>query len=232
MYNGSGIKRRLFEMLPNILTKDSPNLNNFGNFINRPDVNRAIMGITAIVTQPFIDKHNPDVDKETAETSMCRTTGKIIAGTTVGCIVRAGVYYLINACTSLDPKAPKWKKWLMPSENMQRRAFNHNNDWFKSYKNVLATALGLGIMLITNPLLDVPLTSMITKKLNNRRKSKQNTPEVNPGVNSGATSGVNSGTNSWANTRPNQVVFPTGRHSMNQWLSTGANNTVTERRVK
>lgn len=193
MYQGAGIKRRLFEMIPNILVKDSPLLGEFGNFINRPDVNRGIMGLTAIVTQPFIDKHNPDVDKETAETSMCRTTGKIIAGTTVGCVVRAGVYYLINACTSLDPNAPKWKKWLMPSEQMQRKLLSHNNDWFKSYKNVLATALGLGIMLITNPLLDVPLTSFITKKLNNWRKSKQANavePEPNPVANPTTNRGV------------------------------------------
>lgn len=171
--HGLGIKRRLFDMIPNMLVKDSPILNNFGNIINRPDVNRGIMGVTAILTQPFIDKHNPDVDKETAETSMCRTIGKIVAGTTVGCIVRSGVYYLMNACTSLDPNAAKWKKLLMPSGRMQRALAQHNMDWFKSYKNVLSTALGLGVMLITNPLLDVPLTSLITKALNNRRKAKQ-----------------------------------------------------------
>lgn len=171
--HGLGIKRRLFEMVPNMLVKDRPSLNNFGNFINRPDVNRAIMGATAILTQPFIDKHNPDVDKETAETSMCRTIGKIVAGTTVGCIVRSGVYYLMNACTSMDPNAPKWKKLLMPSERMQKVISKHNMDWFKSYKNVLSTALGLGVMLITNPLFDVPFTSWITKTLNNRRKAKQ-----------------------------------------------------------
>lgn len=172
VYHGLGIKRRLFEMLPNMLVKDSPALNNFGNIINRPDVNRGIMGVTALLTQPFIDKHNPDVDKETAETSMCRTTGKIIAGTTVGCIVRAGIYYLINACTSLDSNAAKWKKRLMPSEKMQRLVSAHNMDWFKSYKNVLATSLGLTAMLATNVLFDVPLTSLITKKLLSWRKSK------------------------------------------------------------
>lgn len=175
MYQGLGIKRRLFEMIPNMLVKDSPMLNNFGNIINRPDVNRGIMGVTALLTQPFIDKHNPDVDKETAETSMCRTTGKIIAGTTVGCIVRAGVYYLINACTSLDANAPKWKKRLMPSERMQRAISHHNIDWFKSYKNVLATSLGLAAMLVTNVAFDVPLTSLIIKKLLSWRKSKQKT---------------------------------------------------------
>jgi hypothetical protein len=131
------------------------------------------MGATALLTQPYIDAHNPNVDKETAMTSMCRTTGKVIAGTTVGCIVRSACYYLTNACTSENHNAPKWKKWLMPTEKMQRIMSSHNIDWFKSYKNILSTILGLTAMLATNVLLDVPLTSFISQKLINLRKSKQ-----------------------------------------------------------
>lgn len=172
MYQGAGIKRRIFDMLPNMTVKDRPFLNNLGNFINRPDVNRFIMGATAIVTQPYIDKHNPNVDKETAETSMFRTIGKIVAGTTVGCIVRSSIYYLINACTSKQANAPKWKKWLMPTERMQRLLSAHNMDWFKSYKNVLSTSLGLAAMLVTNVACDVPLTSYISKKLIDWNKSR------------------------------------------------------------
>lgn len=216
---GIGLKRRVFELIPNILIKDSPILNDFGNFINRPDVNRGIMGVTALLTQPFIDKHNPDVDKETAETSMCRTIGKIVAGTTVGCIVRSGVYYLMNACTSLDPNAPNWKKLLMPSTRMQRAISAHNIDWFKSYKNVLATALGLGIMLITNPLLDVPLTSLITKRLTTWRKSKQ------------GKEGEDNVSNERTTTGTNRVVFPTKTHHLDKWLNSTVNSTANERKV-
>ena len=218
-YYGIGLKRRVFELIPNILVKDSPILNDFGNFINRPDVNRGIMGVTALLTQPFIDKHNPDVDKETAETSMCRTIGKIVAGTTVGCIVRSGVYYLMNACTSLDPNAPNWKKLLMPSQRMQRAISAHNIDWFKSYKNVLATALGLGIMLITNPLLDVPLTSLITKRLITWLKSKQ------------GKEGEDNVSNERTTTDTNRVVFPTKTHHLDKWLNSTVNSTANERKV-
>lgn len=171
MCNGLNLKRRIFEMVPNMLIEDKKFIKHVGNFINRPDVNRGIMGITALLTQPFIDKYNPDVDKETAETSMCRTTGKIVAGTTVGCIVRAGCYYLINACTSEKPNAPKLKKLLMPTPKIQQTLSKINQDWFKSYKNVLSTVMALVIMLGTNVLFDVPLTSMISKKLNEWRKS-------------------------------------------------------------
>lgn len=169
--HGFGIKRRLFEMIPNMLVKDSPFLNNFGNIINRPDVNRGILGVTALLTQPYIDKHNPGVDKETAETSMCRTIGKIIAGTAVGCIVRAGVYCLINSCTKLNGNT-SWQRLLLPSRRMQQIVAQHNQDWIKNYKNVLATALGLAAMLVTNVACDVPLTSFISKKLMDWRKSK------------------------------------------------------------
>lgn len=174
---GTGIKRRLFNFVPNILVKDSPKLNDFGNFINRPDVNRGIMGITALLTQPYIDRHNPRVDEQTATTSMFRTIGKIVAGTTVGCAVRSACFYLTNACTSANPNASKWKKFLMPTERMQRLASSHNMDWFKSYKNLLATALGLTAMLATNVLLDVPFTSYISKKLMDIRQSHQDNKE-------------------------------------------------------
>lgn len=219
-YHGLGIKRRIFDMIPNILIKDSPGLYSFGTIINRPDVNRGIMGVTALLTQPFIDKHNPDVDKETAETSMFRTTGKIVAGTAVGCVVRSCVYYLINAFTSTAENAPKWKTLLMPSERMQRYVSSHNIDWFKNYKNVLATALGLGVMLITNPLLDVPLTSFITKKLTNRRKSQQ------------GQSGADGGGVEGANTAANQVVYPTKIHRMDQWLNTEVKSGTKEGMVR
>lgn len=177
MSTGLNIKRRIFDMIPNMLVKDRPILDNVGNFINRPDVNRGIMGITALLTQPYIDAHNPDVDKETAQTSMCRTIGKIAAGTTIGCLVRSGCYYFIKACTSTDPKASKWKKLLMPSRSVQQVLASKNQDWFKSYKNVLSTLMALVIMLGTNFLFDVPLTTKISNKLNEARKARQKEQE-------------------------------------------------------
>lgn len=177
MSRGLNIKRRIFDLIPNMLVKDRPMFDNIGNFINRPDVNRGIMGITALLTQPYIDLHNPDVDEETAQTSMCRTIGKIVAGTTVGCLVRSGCYYLIKGCTSTDPKASKWKKLLMPSRSVQQVLASKNQDWFKSYKNVLSTMMALVIMLGTNFLFDVPLTTKISNKLNEMRKARQKEQE-------------------------------------------------------
>jgi hypothetical protein len=160
-------------MIPKVTVDDPTRVNKLGTIISRPDVNRAIMGATAILTQPAIDYNNRKVDKATATVSTYRTIGKVIAGTTVGCGVRSACYYLTKACTSQSPNASKWRKWLMPSENTQRTLAKRNKDWFKNYNNTLATLLGLGAMLFTNVALDVPLTNAITKLLIKDNKSSQ-----------------------------------------------------------
>ena len=38
-------------------------------------------------------------------------------------------------------------------------------DWVKNYNSVLASLVGLGVMLFTNMMLDVPLTNYISKKV-------------------------------------------------------------------
>lgn len=175
-WTGLNIRRRIFDLIPNITIKDPAKMNHWGTIISRPDVNRGIMGATALLTQPYIDYHNHKVDHETAAVSTCRTIGKIVAGTAVGCLVRSGCYYLTKACTTVEENAPKWKQWLMPSPKIQKILAKRNNDWFKNYNNTLATLLGLGAMLITNVLLDVPLTNLITKQLISRRPQNNGTP--------------------------------------------------------
>lgn len=169
---GMNVRRRLFDLIPNMTLKGGSKINNWGVILSRPDVNRAIMGATALLTQPYIDYHNHKVDNETATVSTCRTIGKIIAGTTVGCAVRSACYYLVDACTSTSPRAPRWKRFLMPNPKVERYIRTRNLDWFKNYKNTLATILGLSAMLFTNVLLDVPLTTFITNKLLKYTKNK------------------------------------------------------------
>ena len=111
------ISQRLFDMLPNLSVNNKDRLkvlNKIGDYMGRPFENRLIMGATAIATQPFIDEHNKRVDKDTARASRNRTIGKILAGTTVGCIVRSGVYNLINKCTVEDISVDRWDNFLTP----------------------------------------------------------------------------------------------------------------------
>ena len=162
----SKLGRRLFDALPNITVNKEELLCNIGRVISRPDVGRGIMGATAILTQPFIDYYNPKVDRETAKVSTSRTIGKIIAGTTVGCCVRSLCYYGTRALTCLKPDAHWVRKILLPPATVVsylNRRFGA--DWIKNYNSALATLIGLGVMLFTNVLLDVPFTNYISKKV-------------------------------------------------------------------
>lgn len=162
---GLDVRRRLFKLIPNMTINGEAFVNKIGTALSRPDVNRAVMGATAILTQPLIDYYNPKVDRDTAIVSTCRTVGKIIAGTLVGCGVRSLCYYGVHALTSLSKTAPAWRKTLLPPKAIIRYLSNKNNDWLKNYRSTLATIVGLGAMLFTNVLLDVPFTHMISKKL-------------------------------------------------------------------
>ena len=51
--------------------------------------NRAIYGASAIVSQPFFDYKNPNVDKTTQKYSLVKTLIKIVIGTSVGIVSRA-----------------------------------------------------------------------------------------------------------------------------------------------
>lgn len=161
----SGIRRRLFGLIPDITVKKEEPVYRIGRIISRPDVGRAVMGATAILTQPFIDYYNPKVDDDTAKVSTCRTIGKIIAGTTVGCAVRSMCYYGIQALTNTDPNASKWQKLLLPPKSVVNLMNKKHGNWIKNYNSTLATLIGLGVMLFTNVMFDVPLTNFITKKL-------------------------------------------------------------------
>jgi len=46
--------------------------------------NRAVYGVSALLSQPFFDYYNPSVDKDTRKFSLNKTLIKIIVGTSVG----------------------------------------------------------------------------------------------------------------------------------------------------
>jgi len=179
-----GVGRRVFVCIPNTTVNTPEICNKIGVFLSRPDVNRGVMGATAILTQPLIDYYNPDVDEETAKTSTCRTIGKIIAGTMVGCAVRFLCYQGTKGLTSLDLAAPDWRKVLLPSKKIVSYLNSKYPDWILTYRNGLANFVGLAAMLFTNVLLDVPLTNKITKKLLNKFNLKTEALERNQSVES------------------------------------------------
>lgn len=124
--------------------------------------NRLILGATALMTQPFIDASNKDVDKETRKISICRTVAKIIAGTVTGYTIRKLCIKSIDAFTKLpgeikpDMKFKKLRTLLTP--NNGKCLANE----LAQYKNALGTIMALVVMMFTNFLIDAPLTKYLT----------------------------------------------------------------------
>lgn len=123
--------------------------------------NRLILGASALLSQPFIDASNKDVDSETRRYSICRTIAKIIAGTATGYIIRKLCIKSIDAFTKSvneikpDMKFKKLRTLLTPT-------LKYTADELSQYKNTLGTILALGVMVFTNFLIDAPLTKALT----------------------------------------------------------------------
>ena len=164
----------VMDKLPEFTTKDSAalreTLQKIDKTISRPDVNRLIMGGTAILTQPLIDYNNHKVDKETRTVARNRTIAKIIAGTGVGVGVRGLCYWLIGKMTQINGTG-KLSKALLPEKLIDSLA--KNTQFLNNHRNALSTGIALIVMLFTNFLLDAPLTTWLTNKFNAKTQAKQ-----------------------------------------------------------
>lgn len=130
--------------------------------------NRLILGVTALMSQPFIDFYNRDIDDETRKVAVCRTVAKIIAGTLTGFTVRKGTIGLIKACSQKpDLNVAKWKTFFTPNDIK-----DVDSEAFKQYQNALGTFVSLGVMMFTNFLIDAPLTKFLTNKFNDKITQK------------------------------------------------------------
>lgn len=120
---------------------------------------RLILGVTALFSQPFIDLHNSNVDKETRRISTIRTIAKIIVGTTVGVLVRKGCINLAKL------------KCFQPEHNLIKDA---SFDKIRRYTNTMGTLLATGIAVFTNFMIDAPLTKLLTNKIDAHLTSSKN----------------------------------------------------------
>ena len=132
--------------------------------------NRLILGVTALMSQPFIDFYNRDIDNETRKVAVCRTVAKIIAGTLTGFAVRKGTIGLIKACSKKPgTNVPKWRTLFTP-----KNVKEVDTEAFAQYQNALGTFTSLGVMLFTNFLIDAPLTKYLTNKFNDKFTQNNN----------------------------------------------------------
>lgn len=148
-----------------------------GNKISSPQ-NRLILGISALMSQPFIDLHNRKVDEDTRKVSAARTVAKIIAGTATGVAIRAGCIKAIDAFTKYpheitpNMKFKSLRTLFTPSEGLLKN--------LGEYKKAMGTLLSLVVMVFTNFLIDAPLTKFLTNKFvaNINDKKNQNSQHV------------------------------------------------------
>lgn len=137
---------------------------------------RLIIGVTALLMQTPIDYYNKRVDEETRTVSAARTLAKAAVGTVTGVIVRYGCIKGINMCTLTDqatldaiknPFIKELRQCLIPT-NLKSEAFAKATRLAEKHKQALGTFVALGVMLITNFALDVPLTKFFTNIFNDK----------------------------------------------------------------
>ena len=165
--------QKTLDKIPNVTKnegKDSiKKWNKINDFTSHPMWNRAIMGATALATQPAIDYYNHKVDDETRVVSRNRTIAKIIAGTAVGMAVRGPVAALVEKMTNIKGKT-KFSKFLLPKSDKILADFAENTKHLANYRSTIAMVVALAIMTYTNFKIDAPLTSYLTNKFNKKYK--------------------------------------------------------------
>ncbi len=171
------VVQKIIDAVPEHTQKESAKKldrwNKIDNWVSKPAQNRAIMGVTALMTQPFIDYNNPKVDKETRKMAFFNRCAVILAGTSVGMfIVRGPIHTLTEKMTDLKGKS-KFSKALLPKKYLNEIA--ENEKFLKNYRVALSTSLAVAACAITNFLLDAPLTIYLTNlfqdKLCNKKKN-------------------------------------------------------------
>lgn len=182
--------QRIVNIMPSMTVSNERALKSLkwiGEKISSPE-NRLILGVSALMSQPFIDLHNRKVDEDTRKISAARTVAKIIAGTATGVLIRSGCIHAINAFTKL------------PSEITPNMKFKNLRTLFtpspglcanlNKYKKAMGTILATVVMIFTNFLIDAPLTKFLTNKFidrihqnssNNQPQSEEKNKEVKHG---------------------------------------------------
>ena len=161
----SRIEEYIFNKFPSRMTVSSPgklkNIDRIGRKITSPQ-NRLIMGVTALASQPFIDLYNDKVDNKTRVMSCAKTLAKIIVGTSVGVIVRhSAIAFAKKGCRipDLSKKMGKWASVFVPENvDLQKEADNI----LTNHKNTIGTVIGTAAGLVTNFVIDMPLTKYLT----------------------------------------------------------------------
>ena len=139
---------------------------------------RALLGITALCTQPFIDLHNSHIKKEDKPITVAKTISKIIVGTTVGILVRHYAIKMVKNFTKTT-NCGKYSQCLLPKKIVDQlnQKIPVNKDDIKKYTEWMGTFLGVMCCAITNFVIDAPLSKMLTNIIHEKVFMKEKAHE-------------------------------------------------------
>ena len=126
---------------------------------------RLAFGVAALALHPVMDKMNPWVDDETKKTSAIRSAAKAIACTLTGVIIREGCIIGTNALLNNEKLIKKLPEYMTKDKG-------HTSA-------VIGTLMGLGVMMFTNFIIDVPLTDKLTSIFTKHAKKKERSNNSN-----------------------------------------------------
>ena len=161
------IYSNIFNKIPQKTIEGQQTIKNvdwIGKAISSPQ-NRLIMGVTAIASQPFIDLNNKEVDHDTRIVSCSKTLGKIISGTVTGVTIRHLAIKLAEKMSRTPEDLASGAVKNLTKLNTFFATANlkpHKPEYYKQYRNFVGTAIGIGVMLVTNFAIDLPMTNFLT----------------------------------------------------------------------
>lgn len=162
-------------------------INYSGKKLNAPQQS-VVMGVTAVLFQPYINRKNKKLDNDTRDMAVARSIGKNITGNFFDFITRvASIFavgglskYIINdvkneddLVTEISPKN-KIKDILTPNlkENFIQRPHKEFLKDYKSYRMAMGALLATGIAVFVKTTVELPVTKKLTEIFYKREKSK------------------------------------------------------------
>lgn len=162
-------------------------INYSGKKLNAPQQS-VIMGVSAVVFQPYINRKNKQLDDNTRDMAVARSIGKNITGNLFDFITRVAAIFTVaklsnyatnnvkddeDLVTELKPKSkldiftPNLKEEFVPRP---KKEFLKD---FKSYRLAMGALLATGIAVFVKTTVELPLTKKLTDYFYKKEKIRK-----------------------------------------------------------
>lgn len=158
-----------------------------GQKLNAPQQS-IIMGASAVIFQPYINRKNKKLDEDTRDMAVARSIGKNITGNTFDFLTRVGAIFTVaklsnykindvkcdeDLVTEILPKNPR-KDIFTPNlkEKFVPRAKSEFLKDYKSYRMAMGALLATSVAIFVKTTVELPMTKKLTDFFYKREKSK------------------------------------------------------------